>query len=229
MAFLTSLLECVIGHLLYRFRARDAKLFTATPPFAAHPESTIPIYSPEYGQSSEQPSSTPMDAQHTQVGANRFPALTWSVPVELEGRVKEWLLVVEDPDAPLPRPVVHGLYYAIAASNVSLNHADFEVVDEHGEGEHTESKANSTLLKGGFRYGQNRPGTVWAGPRPVMAHGPHRYFFQVVGLGQELDWRGIRRTSQSSPLSREELAMAIEGKVVAWGLWVGTFERHWGS
>lgn len=46
------------------------------------------------------------------VGANISPALYWSgVPAA----AVELVLIVEDPDVPLPRPIVHGLFSGIAA------------------------------------------------------------------------------------------------------------------
>ena len=62
------------------------------------------------------------------------------------------------------------------------------------------------------------------GPRPVFGHGPHRYFFQVIGLGQEVD-----QSSLTEAVTREELGREIQGKVVGWGTWIGVYERKWES
>lgn len=123
-----SLLETTAGRLLYRLRARDVKLFMNTPPIQAHPSPTIPVYSPDYGQTPSSASTstsatapTPMHVQHTQVGDNLFPSLTWSVPEAMNDKVDSWVVVVEDPDAPLPTPVVHGLYYGLPAAKTTLD------------------------------------------------------------------------------------------------------------
>jgi phosphatidylethanolamine-binding protein (PEBP) family uncharacterized protein len=71
-----------------------------------------------------------------------------------------------------------------------------------------------------YRVGRNRRGTVFAGPRPVLGHGLHRYMFDVVGLREPLVGLGDGAT-------KEEVGKAVEGKVVGWGRWMGTFERRW--
>lgn len=119
--------------------------------------------------------------------------------------------MVEDPDAPLAEPVVHGLYYALPASNTSVTNEDFQEIREDG----------STFdLKGGFKYGQNRRGTVYIPPRGLLGHGPHRYFYQVVALSGPID------TSTLSPAAKkEEIIKQIDGKVISWGSWQGVWER----
>ena len=123
---------------------------------------------------------------------------------------KEYLLVSEDPDAPLPSPIIHGIYYAIPRSTTEVTADDFlEAADPHA-------------LKGGFRYGKNRKGNVYIPPRPLLGHGPHRYFYTLVALNEPID------TSKLSPLPTiEEVVRAIDGKIVGWGQWVGVYERQW--
>lgn len=67
-------------------------------------------------------------------------------------------------------------------------------------------------------------GLVWIGPRAPMGHGVHRYFFQLVALGEGLD---VKVGDAEEGATREEVARACEGKVVGWGVWVGTFESRW--
>ena len=62
------------------------------------------------------------------------------------------------------------------------------------------------------KVGTYRRWTLFIGPRPLFGHGVHRYLWEVVALDQELD-ELLRPT-------REELAKAIEGKVLGWGDWV---------
>lgn len=114
---------------------------------------------------------------------------------------------MEDPDAPLPSPIVHGIYYGISGESKEFG----------GEG-----VVPSGGLKAGkgFKVGRNRKGTVYIGPRPVLGHGVHRYMFDVVGLREELV--GLNECP-----TKEELVKAVEGKVVGWGRWMGTFERKW--
>jgi phosphatidylethanolamine-binding protein (PEBP) family uncharacterized protein len=195
---LPPFVEGCLGTLLSSQKGRDAKLLTNTAPFTSFPDPTIPITSPDCG-----PSGSALAVEYTQLGSNRFPLLKW--PAHRD--VKEWLIIVEDPDAPLPSPIVHGLYLAIPGS-----------VTEFG-GENVDANGDVKAVKG-YRVGKNRPGTVFAGPRPVLGHGVHRYMFDVIGLREPLVGLGDGAT-------KEEVGKAIEGKVIGWGRWMGTFERRW--
>lgn len=117
--------------------------------------------------------------------------------------------------------------------NTKVEQSDLEIVDE-----------SKGILKGGFQYGQCRRPGVYLPPRPLMNHGPHRCkcvtvlkdsmcgkltgsttdFFEIVALSESLpkELLGTRPT-------REQIADAVTGKVVAWGLWVGAYERKWES
>ena len=151
-----------------------------------------------------------MSDEHGKDSGNQFPTISWEPPVS-DTEVAEYMLIVEDPDAPLPSPIAHGCYYAIPAGTRSVDESSLERVGEEGASD----------LKGGFKFGQNRMGNVYGGPRPVLGHGPHRYFYQVIALSEMVDGKGF---AAGKP-TREELARAIEGKVIAWGMWIGVFER----
>jgi len=224
--------------VLSSIRGHDSKLFTRAQPFHNHPMPTIVVSSPKCGLS---PSTLSID--HTPLGTNRFPELQWSMPStentstttnpaklgsSQTADIVEWLVVVEDPDAPLPSPVIHGIYYAIPGNKTSLSASDFEPVDGLKSSTSTQAKTEHSALpplRGGFHYGANRMGSVWGGPRPVLGHGVHRYFFQVVGLSEKIDWSDGEGTSGSGPVSLKVVKEKVQGKVVAWGVWIGTFER----
>ncbi|MCJ1252056.1 hypothetical protein MMC30_009294 [Trapelia coarctata] len=87
-----------------------------------------------------------MRDEHTQIGSNLFPALTWMVPEELKNQVDSSVVVVEDPDAPLPSPVVHGLYYGLSAEKMGLDNTEMGLVGGTQE----------ARQRAGFQYGQNR-------------------------------------------------------------------------
>lgn len=140
-------------------------------------------------------------------GAGHFPSLSWPAA---SPETKEFLLVSEDSDAPLPNPIIHGIYYGIPVITTAVTNADFEAVD----GEY--------MLKGGFRYGKNRRGNIYIPPRPLLGHGEHRYFFTLVALS-----RGIDASKLSSLPTIEEIAKAMDGSVVGWGEWIGVYERKW--
>ena len=197
--------EYTLGLLLSGQRGRDAKLFHKGPAFKDLTEPSLEVTSPECG-----PSSSTMLDKHGMDTGNQFPTISWESP-KTAAKIQEYMLIVEDPDAPLPTPIAHGVYYAIPADTRSVDNSSLEPTGKEG----------SNDLKGGFKFGQNRRGTVYGGPRPVIGHGPHRYFYQVIALSEKVDQKGFAAAKPT----REELAQAIEGKVLAWGMWIGVFER----
>ena len=202
--------EYTLGVLLSSQRGRDEKLFHKGPAFANLNEPSLQVTSPECG-----PSNSNLLSRHGKDTGNQFPTISWEPP-KLDKEIREYILIVEDPDAPLPTPIVHGLYYTIPPETRTIDASDLEPVDD-GDDKDTND------LKGGFKFGQNRKGTIYGGPRPVLGHGPHRYVYQVVALSEKVDQKGFGLKKPT----REELVKAIEGKVVAWGMWIGVFERKW--
>lgn len=186
----------ILGH--------DAGLIQHTPPFAEHPKPSVTVECPEIG-----PSGSQIPVKYSFFGEDLFPTLKWSAPPAVADNIKEWLLVVEDPDAPLAEPVVHGLYYSIPASKCSVSNEDLKP-----------TAAGSHLLRGGFQYGANRRGTIYIPPRGMLGHGPHRYFFQVIGLLEPLAVSKL-----GAVVTKTEIIGLIEGRVVAWGQWMGVWER----
>jgi phosphatidylethanolamine-binding protein (PEBP) family uncharacterized protein len=194
--------ERALAWVLSSRRGHDAGLFHKTSPFAKVSEPTIPVESPEIG-----PSGSKIPTSYGFFDKSLFPAFTWPQ----QTGAKEYLLVVEDPDAPLAEPVVHGLYYGLPASKTSVTNEDFQKIRDDG---------SSFDLKGGFKYGQNRRGTVYIPPRGLLGHGPHRYFYQIVALSEPID------TSTLSPAAKkEEIIKQIDGTVISWGSWQGVWER----
>jgi Raf kinase inhibitor-like YbhB/YbcL family protein len=132
------------------------------------------------------------------VGENISPALEWSgVPVATQ----ELVIIMEDPDAPLPRPVVHMIALGIASGRMAFS-----------EG------ALSQGASGDVSFGVgsfNRRG--YHGPRPVPGHGPHRYLLQMLALGQPLSFQ--------EPPKLDAVLAAADGNVLARGQIVGLFER----
>ena len=126
-----------------------------------------------------------------------------------ETRLLEYLVIVEDPDAPLPQPVVHGIYYGIPNNKTTLVPDDFQP-----------SSGKGKSLGGGFKFGVNRPGNVWSGPKPVLGHGLHRYMFQVIGLKSKMEEGRLGDNPTKAHLEK-----AVEGNIMSWGMWIGTYER----
>jgi len=208
MAPLSNYIETVIGRTLYSLRGHDSLLVTRNRKIGSLPD-CIHVSSPEF-PSDDSPHK--MLVTHTQVGENRFPELEWKfINHESESlKVHSWVIVVEDADAPLPKPIIHGIYFGIPALKMSIGPADF-VKDE---------SANRALL-GGFRYGLNRRGTIYSGPRPIMGHGTHRYFYQVIGVGEGFDVT----KAEVDGVGRDILVEELERSALCFGEWVGSFER----
>ena len=101
------------------------------------------------------------------VGANLSPPLAWSgIPPD----AAELVLIVQDPDAPLRRPVVHLIAMGITPTTQAMREG---MLTPH---------ANPTIT-----YGRGAFGVIgYAGPRPIPAHGPHRYAFQLFALKRKL-------------------------------------------
>lgn len=207
MSAILKLLEYIIGRLLYQRRAYDSQLFSVSPAFRSHLKPSIPITSPDCG-----PSGAIFSNHYSQFGDSRIPQLTWQASA-IPSNVKELLLLCEDPDAPLGHPNVHGIYCFIPPHVTSFGPEDLKLVDK---------KDGMKTIASGWRVGKNRRDIVYIAPRPPMGHGPHRYLFELVALEEKLD-----PAKMSKVPDKKEVEKAIEGKVVAWGVWEASYESTW--
>jgi len=184
-------LERFMGRLLAGRHAGDANLLARSPGLAEVP-ATVELTSPAFA------AGAPIPKRYTQEGDDRFPPLAWrGVP----GSAQELVIVVEDPDAPLPRPVVHAIVHGLPARANGLD----------------EEQVNAPGFAG---FGMNSRGArSYRGPRPILGHGAHRYVFQLFALAQPLQLAG--------PLTKKALRAALSGGgVLARGELVGTYERR---
>ena len=207
-----AFVEYALGKLTSNIKAHDAKLFTKGAAFADLPQPTLELSCPECG-----PSGSMMKLHHTQVGdksKDRFPELTWS---RVEG-AKEYILLCEDADLPIPAVVFHGLFYGIPAAITTVTADDMNPVQDIGDGK----DSNIIMVKGGFKCIKNIQGTHYGGPKPLMGHGPHRYFYQLIALKEPVNIEKL-----GGKITKTGLGTAIVGNVIAWGQWVGVYERKW--
>jgi hypothetical protein len=93
--------ELSLAWILKNSKSHEDKCFSTYPAFSSCKEPTIPVASPDCGET-----NATMNKEYIAEGA-RMPTLEWEVPPNLAGNVKEWLVVAEDPDAPLPTPIAH--------------------------------------------------------------------------------------------------------------------------
>lgn len=135
-------------------------------------------------------------------GQNRSPALAWS-PAPPD--TAQLLLVIEDPDAPTPKPFVHCV--ALLDSSVT------------GLAEGALGADSPTV---GVRLLRSGIGSGYFGPAPPKSHGPHRYVFQLFALATPLT-SGPLAAALGSAKPREVLAAA--GDVLARGRIDGFYGR----
>lgn len=212
-----AFIEYTLGKLLSYCKGHEARAFTKGPAFADHPTPTLELTCPECG-----PSGSPLQLHHSQVGPDaahrdRFPHLTWT-PVT---GAREYLLLCEDVDLPIPGVVVfHGLFYGLPPARAEVTAEDVEPVDNDDSNKEG-GKSAVGVTKGGFKYVRNIQGSHYGGPKPVMGHGVHRYYYQLVALREPVD------TGKMGKVTKDGLGRAIVGKVIRWGQWIGTYERKW--
>lgn len=108
----------------------------------------------------------------------------------------ELALTCEDPDAP-GGTFVHWLLAKIPASVTGI----------------AEGESPQGAIPGNNHFGTQK----YAGPHPPHGHGPHRYVFRVYALGAQPD--------VAPGYTADGLRRAMEGKILASGECVGTFER----
>jgi Raf kinase inhibitor-like YbhB/YbcL family protein len=133
--------------------------------------------------------------KYTADGENVSPPLRWSGGPT---GTKEFVVIVEDPDADNDMPAMHWMVYRMPAS-----------VRELPEGA---SASDGQLVQGRNHTGQ----TGYAGPNPPKGN-RHRYFFQVFALDQSLDL--------PAGATRAELGKSLERGAIAKGELIGTYQR----
>jgi Raf kinase inhibitor-like YbhB/YbcL family protein len=184
-------IERAIGRLLRPIRAGDRHLAWSDPRIGDVP-ATIRLTSPAFADGG----SIPARHAGAGVGDNLSPPLDWS---NIPDGTEELVLIMQDPDAPLVRPVVHLIARSMAP--------------------HSTGVPDGGLAPGrGIVFGRGSFGRLgYAGPRPVRGHGAHRYVFQILALASRLPVR------EKADLAT--IMTAAAGKVLARGKLVGTYER----
>ena len=141
--------------------------------------------------------------QYTGDGTDISPKLQWS---DVPDGVKEFALIMDDPDAPRPQPWVHWVIYNIPGNMRELPEnlpRDMELA-KHG----------------GIRQGSNSwsMGNIgYRGPAPPPGHGRHRYYFKLYALDANLNLK--------NSLSKDQLLSAIKDHILAEDQLMGTYER----
>ncbi|MDO9403789.1 MAG: YbhB/YbcL family Raf kinase inhibitor-like protein [Polaromonas sp.] len=137
-------------------------------------------------------------------GEGLSPPLQWSgVPAGAESLV----LMVEDADAPTPRPLVHAIVVDIPPSDGAL--AEGALTSPGHDGQHMHEGRNSYLM------------ASWLPPDPPPGHGPHRYAFQLFALA-------AGEPFGATP-GRDAVMDAVRERGLASGCLIGTYARPDGS
>jgi Raf kinase inhibitor-like YbhB/YbcL family protein len=183
-----------LGHALRGVRAGFEKIVSESDDFRSVPD-VIALESPAFEDGG------PIPALYTEDGEKISPPLAWRGPIaDAAGLV----LIVEDPDAPSPQPLVHLLVWDLPPDMAAAPEGEFK--SPHHEGLDEVLGRNSFLSAG------------WLPPDPPTGHGPHLYVFQIFAVDRRLDF-------DKHP-SRGEVVEAMKGHVLAKGVLVGTYERR---
>lgn len=184
----------LLGKLLKNRRAGEEGLAWNTPQLAG--ADTLAVTSPDFQHEAALPV---VHAGRKLGGQDTSPALDWSaVPTG----TAQLLLVVEDPDAPTPKPFNHGVFLIDPAVTGLARGA-------------LDGASPAT----GVRALRSGKGQGYLGPAPIKGHGPHRYAFQLFALGEP-----ITSVADLSAAKTEDV-LAAAGPVLARGRIDGFYDN----
>lgn len=150
-----------LGSALRNVRAGHASLMIADPGIAV-PDARLDLGSPAFGTGGRLPDRFTAD------GAGVSPPLIWDAP---PAGTQMLALVVEDPDAPAPHPLIHAILWGIDPTERTL-----------AEGALTDADVGSAAI------GRNSYlASGWLPPDPPTGHGEHDYAFQLYALAEAPD------------------------------------------
>jgi hypothetical protein len=182
-----------VGRAIRRLRAGFDKIASEDPAFAGVADA-IALESPAFGHGRVIP------ARYTADGPGVSPPLRIAgAPDDAEALA----LIVEDPDAPAPEPLVHLVAWDLPADLTALPEGEFRSPRHIG--------LDEDLGRNSYRR------AAWLPPDPPAGHGPHLYVFQLFALDRKLAFE--------RPPSRKAVVAALRGHVVSKGLLTGTYER----
>ena len=192
-------IEHWIGRLLRGVRPGPSKLISGRQEFQGL-GGDMTIGSPAFACGSR------MSPRFTSIDKEISPPLQWN---RTPPHTKDLLLIVEDADPPLPRPLVHAIAYNIPVAIRGLEEGSMPA---HHDRKHA-------VQPNAFVMGKNSKGSqTWLGPKPVAGHGPHHYYFQLFALTTKLEFK--------KPPKKEEILKAIRGNVLGVATCIGAFERE---
>jgi Raf kinase inhibitor-like YbhB/YbcL family protein len=156
---------------------------------------TLEVTSPAFA------SGQPIPPVYAAEQQNISPPLTWSKGPE---GTRSYVLMLEDPDVDQDPPFVHWTMYNIPAGETRLR-------------EGVPGEPRLVLPEGALQGRNDRGSTGYVGMKPPEGDPAHHYHLQVFALDRELDL--------PHGASRAELLDAMQGRVLAKGRLVGTYQR----
>jgi Raf kinase inhibitor-like YbhB/YbcL family protein len=142
-----------------------------------------------------------LPTRFTADGEGVSPPQVWG---EIPQGANSLALLVEDPDAPSPRPLVHAIVWNLPATERGLSEGAI-APDGKGAADGRDVGRNSWFGEG------------WLPPDPPTGHGSHDYVFQLFALAETGD-------PGDSP-GRGALVDAMAGRILAAGMLIGTYSR----
>ena len=182
-----------LGGLLRNRRAGHEKLVAVDPRIRLSAK-TIDLTSPAFGSGARMP------VRFTADGTGVSPPLMWGDVPEATASLA---LIVEDPDAPASKPLVHAIVWDIPVEERRIVEG---AIVAGGAGTENGNVGRNSFLREG-----------WLPPDPPTGHGEHDYVFQLFALSARIDLA-------ASP-GRGAFVEAIAGKVLAAGVFIGTYSR----
>jgi Raf kinase inhibitor-like YbhB/YbcL family protein len=140
---------------------------------------------------------------YTADGRNISPPLAWS---GAPSSTKEFAVICDDPDVPMPQPFVHWVIYKIPATAKGL--PENIPIDP--------AAAMPTEIAGAVQGTSGFRRAIYRGPAPPPGK-PHHYHFKVLAIDAVLDLK--------PGLTKAELLDAVKGHVVGEGELVAVYER----
>ena len=145
----------------------------------------------------------PIPAVYSGDGRDVSPPLTWT---GAPAATREFALICDDPDAPMPVPFVHWVIYKIPAAAKGLP-----------EGVPQGSTVSGVAALAGALQGLTGFGAAgYNGPAPPPGSA-HHYHFTVYALNRPLTVR--------PGLDKDALLDAMKGHVIGQGELIGTYQR----
>ena len=186
----------LLGTLLKNRRAGEAGLAWNLPGLSG-PE-TLQLTSPAFTD------GAPVPVEHAAKrvgGRETSPPLSWAAA---PAGTAELLLVMEDVDVPLAKPVVH----LMALLDPAVSELPAGALDKGA-------------THGGVRLLRSMAGAGYIGPAPIKGHGPHRYVFQLFALPAS----DAPDRADAARMAPRALLAAVRGPVLARARLTGTYER----